>query len=156
MTRGHLMTMSRLLLLAALAMAGIAGDRPEGKDAKQQEQAKEKEKEKAPPPELTPEEPPEEDASLAEKEYAFNPLQAQKEMTVGNFYYKKGSYAAAALRYVEATRWNPAFADAFLRLAETYEKLERRDKARETYQQFLAMAPDHKRAAEVKKKLGQK
>ena len=35
--------------------------------------------------------PPEEDASIATKEYAFNPLQAKKEITTGNYYFKKGS-----------------------------------------------------------------
>ncbi len=132
-----------LVLLAALVFAA--------EDKKQSENPR-----PADPQAAVPEEPPEEDPGLVEKEYAFNPLQAQKEMTVGNFYFKKGSYAAAALRYTEATRWHPTFADAFLRLGETYEKLGQHDKARSAFEQFLAAGPDHKRAGDIKKKLARK
>src|SRR5687767_3318560 len=52
-------------------------------------------------------EPPEEDESLVEKEYSFNPLQAAKEMKIGDYYAKKGNHRAAAGRYQEATRWEP-------------------------------------------------
>ena len=101
-----------------------------------------------------PQEPPEEDAAARPKEYAFNPLQAAKEFTVGNYYFKKGSYKSAALRYEEAVKWNPGYADAYLRLGETYEKMKERDKARAMYQKFLEVAPDHRRAPEIKKKAG--
>src|SRR5690348_1114057 len=40
--------------------------------------------------------PPEENKSIAVKEYAFNPLQALKEIRTGNYYYKKGAFRAAA------------------------------------------------------------
>src|SRR5271166_4424975 len=51
--------------------------------------------------------PPEEDTSVGvNKEYGFNPLQAHKEIAVGNQYFKKGKYRAAAGRYEEATKWN--------------------------------------------------
>lgn len=100
-----------------------------------------------------PPEPPEEDEILREKEYAFNPLQATKEFNVGNFYFKRGSFKAAALRYEEALKWNPNFPEAQLKLGETYEKLKDPARAREVYLKFLETSPDHKRAAEVKKKI---
>ncbi len=104
----------------------------------------------------TPVEPPEEDASLKEKEYALNPVQAEQEFKVGNFYAKKSSWRAAALRFAEAVKWNPGFADAHYRLAEMHEKMGDGEKAREAWSQFLEAAPDDKRAAAVKKKLGAK
>jgi tetratricopeptide (TPR) repeat protein len=100
-----------------------------------------------------PPEPPEEDETLAPKEYSFNPIQAQREMQVGNFYFKKGSYRAAAGRFLEATKWNPGLAEAYLRLGETYEKLKEVDQARQAYQKFLELDPKHKQANEVRKKL---
>lgn len=100
-----------------------------------------------------PAEPPEEDESLAPKEYAFNPLQAENELKVGNFYFKKGSYRAAAMRFEEATRWNPNLAEAWLRLGEAREKLGDTKAARQAYEKFLALAPKHKRAAEIRKKI---
>jgi len=100
-----------------------------------------------------PVEPPEEDESLVAKQYAFNPLEADKELRVGNFYFKKGSYRAAALRFEEATRWNPGLAEAWLRLGEAREKLGDSKGARQAYEKFLSLAPKHKRAAEIRKKL---
>src|ERR1700761_5013344 len=67
--------------------------------------------------------PPDEDkASPVEKEYSFNPLQSRKEVTVGEFYQKKGDYRAAMLRYREATKWNAGNADAWLHLAQADER----------------------------------
>jgi tetratricopeptide (TPR) repeat protein len=98
-------------------------------------------------------EPPEEDESLRPKEYSFNPLQADKEIYVGNFYFKRGNYKGAAARFEEATLWHPGAAEAWLRLGETREKLKELSAAREAYQKFLEVAPDHKRAKDIKKKL---
>jgi tetratricopeptide (TPR) repeat protein len=107
-------------------------------------------------PQQKPVEPPEEDESLRAKEYEFNPLQAEKEFTVGNFNWKRGNFKGAALRFEEATRWNPQYADAYLRWAEALEKLKDHKKAKAVYAKFLEIAPDHRRAAEVRKKLGGK
>jgi tetratricopeptide (TPR) repeat protein len=104
-------------------------------------------------PQAPPAEPPEEDAALKEKEYSFNPLQASKELKIGDFYFKKGSWKAAALRYEEATKWNFTYAEAWLRLGEAREKLKDDAGAREAFAKFIELAPEHKRAVELKKKL---
>src|SRR5215469_15059485 len=94
---------------------------------------------KTPPPQV--QTPPEEDETLAApKEYAFNPLQATKEVQVGNYYYKLGKYKAAAGRFREATKWNPNFPDAWLRLGETEEKRHDGKAAKEAYTKYLALA----------------
>jgi tetratricopeptide (TPR) repeat protein len=98
-------------------------------------------------------EPPEEDDSAKPKEYAFNPLQAEKELQVGEFYMKKGSYEAAVKRFTEATRWNPSLAEAYLRLGEAEEKFKDRKAAKDAYAKYLELAPDAKKAGEIKKKL---
>ena len=98
-------------------------------------------------------EPPEEDQHLTQTKYAFNPLQASKEIQIGNFYFKKGSFRAAELRFRDATRWDESNAEAWLRLAEASEKLKDPKAAREAYQKYLALAPDAKNADEIKKKL---
>ena len=95
----------------------------------------------------------EEDTSLAVKEYAFNPLQAQKELQIGNFYFKTGKYRSAALRFREATKWNDGYSDAWLRLGETEEKLKDPKAAKEAYTRYLALASDAKNASEIRKKL---
>jgi Tfp pilus assembly protein PilF len=103
-----------------------------------------------------PPEPPEEDQAAAVKEYAFNPVQAQKELQTGNFYFKKGSYTAAKLRFLEATKWNPSYAEAYLRLGETYEKLKDRPASRKAYEQYLELEPKSKEAAAIRAKLAAK
>jgi tetratricopeptide (TPR) repeat protein len=103
-----------------------------------------------------PAEPPEEDVSSAPKEYTLNPLQAEKEVRIGNYYFKKGSYKAAARRFEEATRWNPSLADAFLRMGDAQLKLKNPKEARAAYSKFLELEPDSKNAPAVKKKLAGK
>ncbi len=98
-------------------------------------------------------EPPEEDESLAVKEYSFNPLQAEKELKIGNFYWKKGNYKAAAARFLEATRWNERFAEAWRRLGDAHGKLKDDKGAREAYARYLALEPAGKQAAAVRKRL---
>ena len=104
-------------------------------------------------PQVQEQEPPEEDESLATKEYSFNPLEAEKNLKVGNYYFKKGNYKAAVNRFREATKWNPSYAEAFLRLGEGEEKMKDKKAAREAYAKFLELAPDGKEADSVKKKL---
>lgn len=107
-------------------------------------------------PKAQQQEPPEEDESIAPKVYTFNPLQATKEVTIGNYYFKKANYRAAAKRFTEATRWNPGYAEAFLRLAETDEKLKDDKAARAAYAKYVELAPDAKNAEAVRKKLARK
>jgi tetratricopeptide (TPR) repeat protein len=97
--------------------------------------------------------PPEEDKSISVKEYAFNPIQAQKEIRTGNYYYKKGAFRAAAGRFEEATRWNNGDSEAWLRLGEAEEKLKDNKAASKAYTKYLELASDAKNAEEIRKKL---
>jgi cytochrome c-type biogenesis protein CcmH/NrfG len=65
-----------------------------------------------------PAEPEEEEPGLKPKEYELNPIQAENEIRVGRYYMKKGSFRAAAGRFDEATKWNPASEEAYLMLGE--------------------------------------
>jgi len=97
--------------------------------------------------------PPEEDASLSTEKIDFNPLQAQKDIIAGNTYYKKGNYRAAANRYKSATQYDDGNSEAWLRLAESSEKLKDSEVAKEAYAKYLEVAPDARNAAEIRKKL---
>jgi tetratricopeptide (TPR) repeat protein len=97
--------------------------------------------------------PPEEDKSLATRDYGFNPVQAEKEIRTGNYYFKKGSYRAAAGRFEEATKWNSGDPEAWLRLGEANEKLHQKQAAHDAYQKYLELASDAKNADDIRKKL---
>ena len=107
-----------------------------------------------PAAEPKPQEPVEEDKTLQPpKEYEFNPLQAETEITTGKYYFKKGSYKAAAGRFREAVKWNPQSADAYLWLGNTLAKSKDTKGAKEAYTKYLELSPDAKNATEIKKKL---
>lgn len=128
-----------LLLASASAAQQVAGK----KDSKPAKSA----------PVVEEQAPPEEDESLVPKEYSFNPLQATKELRVGNFYLRQHKYRAAALRFQEATKWDNNLAEAYLRLGEAKEKQHDRKGAAVAYAKYLEVAPDAKDVADIKKRL---
>jgi tetratricopeptide (TPR) repeat protein len=102
-------------------------------------------------------EPPEEDVPTDRvQEYVFNPLQAAKELKVGNYYFKKGSYKAAQKRFEEALKWDATSAEAWLRLGDAHEKLKNMTAARDAWKKYLELDSKGKDAEAVRKRLGEK
>jgi outer membrane protein assembly factor BamD (BamD/ComL family) len=101
-------------------------------------------------------EPPEEDQALVTKEYSFNPLQAQKELQVGNYYFKTGNHRAALGRFREASKWNENYAEAYLRMSEAYDKLKDLAEARKALGKYIELEPNGKQAEQVRKRLAGK
>ena len=112
-----------------------------------------------PPPEkpATPEkyeEPPEEDETLStSKVYTFNPLQAKKEIDVGNFQMTRGNYKGAAGRFREATMWDDGNSEAFYKLGDASEKMKDYSAAREAFAKYSSLVTDKKKIAEVQKRI---
>jgi len=127
--------------------------------AAQSSQSAQKQQPATPPatPQQPPDEtnPPEEDASVAPKTYAFDPLEAQRCIGIGNFYMHKGSkgYRAALGRYEDATKYDPHSAEAFFRVGEVEEKLNNKEAAKIAFQRAVKLSPDSKFGKEAKKKL---
>jgi len=136
--------------LVGLLLAGVLLNQAAAQDKQLQTRPPEQAK---PPSQQQEQEPPEEDASLIPRTYSFNPLEAEKDLKVGNYYFKKGNYKASTSRFREATLWNPTYAEAFLRLGESEEKMKDKKAADEAYSKYLSLAPDGKDAESVKKKL---
>ena len=109
----------------------------------------------AKPPATDDELPPDEDAAsaAANEKVAFNPVQSKKFVSVGDFYFKKNDFKAATQRYRDATRYNDANADAWLKLGESEEKRGSPKNARAAYEKYLQLAPNAKNASEIKKRL---
>ena len=91
-----------------------------------------------------------EDYAPRKQAYAFNPVQARNELKVGNYYAKKGSHKAAAGRYLEATRWDANFGEAYWRLGMAREELGQAEEALEAYTNYLAIEPHGKKASQVR------
>lgn len=101
-------------------------------------------------------EPPEEDESVAPEKFTLNPLESDRNIKVGNFYWRKGKYRAALERYERATKFNPGSAQAFFKVGEAEEKLKNTDAAKLAFEKVIQLAPDSKFAHEARKKLGAK
>jgi len=99
--------------------------------------------------------PPDEDAAsaAANEKVAFNPVQSKKFVSVGDFYFKKNDFKAATQRYRDATRYNDANAEAWLKLGESEEKRGSPKNARAAYEKYLQLAPQAKNASEIKRRL---
>ena len=110
----------------------------------------------ATPPAENEQEPPEEDESVAPEKFPLDPLESDRNVRVGNYYWRKGNYRAALQRYERATKYNPSSADAFFKVGEAEEKLKNKDAAKTAFQRVIQISPDSKTAHEAKKKLGEK
>jgi len=96
---------------------------------------------------------PEEDESVAPKKYVLNPLEAKRNLDIGNEEFKGGHYQGALSRFLDATHYNPNFAEAFLRVGETQEKLHNGKAARAAFEKVIKLAPDSKFAEKARKRL---
>jgi tetratricopeptide (TPR) repeat protein len=84
--------------------------------------------------------------------YAFNPIQARKEFKIGGFYAKKGNHRAASARFLEATKWDPGYAEAYWRLGNSREELKQYNLAIEAYRKYLQLEPGGKVSKEAQKR----
>jgi TolA-binding protein len=82
-----------------------------------------------------------------------NPLESERNIKVGNYYWDKRNYRAALGRYQDATRYNPSSPEAFFKVGEAESKLKHKDAAKVAFQKVIQLAPDSKLAHEAKRKL---
>jgi len=85
--------------------------------------------------------------------HQWNPLRAMKDVEIGDFYYKKGNYAAALDRFREALQYKPRDAVATFKLAQTLEKSKQFEQARAQYEAYLTILKDGPSAGEAMKAL---
>ena len=79
--------------------------------------------------------------------------EAQRNRDAGEIYYSDKNYRGSESRFREALRYEPADPVATFGLAESLEKLGKRDEARDAYQTYLIILPNGPSAAEAKKAL---
>ena len=89
-------------------------------------------------------------ASDVRELHPYNPHQADKDVDIGDFYFKRYNYRAAESRYAEALEYMPNHAAATYKLAEAQEKLGKTAQARENYQNYLKILPSGEFAAQAK------
>ena len=82
-----------------------------------------------------------------------NPQLAEQNINIGNFYYKKGNYAAAIQRYLEAIEYEPNSIRAYEAITRAYEKNGEPVKAIKAYKDFIEKNPDSPKSSEFRVRL---
>jgi tetratricopeptide (TPR) repeat protein len=82
-----------------------------------------------------------------------DPLLCEKNIKIGDFYYKRKNYDAAIRRYLEAIDYQTSSVKAYESLARAYEKNGDPDKAIAAYKQFIDNNPDSPKVPEFRAKL---
>lgn len=83
--------------------------------------------------------------------HPWDPHKADKNVEVGDFYFKRENYRAAESRYREALYWKNDDAIASFRLAQCLDRLGKDDEALQYYQGYLKILPHGPDAEEAQK-----
>jgi tetratricopeptide (TPR) repeat protein len=83
--------------------------------------------------------------------HPWNPHKAAKDIEVGDFYFKRKNYRAAADRYREALFYKENDAVATFRLAVCLEKMDQPEEARKEYESYLKILPHGPQAESARK-----
>jgi len=83
----------------------------------------------------------------------WDPLRAEKDMEVGQYYMHKGDVDAAIDRFQDATLAKPGYAAPFRLLGEAQEKKGLKKPAIKSYQRYLDLYPKAEDAEKIRKKI---
>lgn len=89
-------------------------------------------------------------ASDVQELHPYNPHKADKNVEIGDFYFKRSNYRAAESRYAEALDYMPNHAIATYKLAEAQDKLGKTALARANYEKYLKILPSGEFAGAAK------
>ena len=89
----------------------------------------------------------------AEDQPKWDPLRAEKDLEVGQFYMKTGDLVAAIDRFQDATIAKPGYAVPFRYLAEAQEKKGLKKQAIKSYQRYLDLYPHAEDGDKIRKKI---
>jgi tetratricopeptide (TPR) repeat protein len=84
---------------------------------------------------------------------AWDPLRAEKDIEVGQYYMHKGDLDAAIDRFQDATTAKPGYAVPFRYLAEAQEKKGLKKDAIKSYQRYLDLYPHAEDGDKIRKKI---
>src|SRR5947209_12153775 len=111
----------------------------------------------SPPDDMKPKSPAKQKKDSATKnapdQPAWDPLRAEKDLEVGQYYMRKGDLDAAIDRFQDATVAKPGYAVPFRFLGEAQEKKGLRKQAIKSYQRYLDMVPHADDGEKVKKRI---
>ena len=89
----------------------------------------------------------------AQKPKEYNPIQSEKSLKIGDYYFKRKNYKAAIQRYLEAIDYQPSRTEAYESLGRAYERNGEQDKALEVYKNYLSKNPESPKVADFRNKI---
>jgi tetratricopeptide (TPR) repeat protein len=93
------------------------------------------------------------EGSAVQEFHPWNPLKANKDIQVGNFYFNRKNYKGALERYKDALYYKQNDAVATFRVGECEEKLGHKEEAKKSFEQYLKILPDGPLAKEAHSQL---
>jgi tetratricopeptide (TPR) repeat protein len=84
---------------------------------------------------------------------AWDPLRAEKDLEVGQYYMKRGDYDAAIDRFNDAVEAKPGYAVPFKYLGEAQEKKGLKKQAIKSYARYLDLYPHAEDAEKIRKRI---
>jgi tetratricopeptide (TPR) repeat protein len=82
--------------------------------------------------------------------HPYDPHRAEKNIEVGDYYFKQQNYRAAESRYKEALLYKPNDAEATYRLGVAQESVGEKEEALESFESYLKILPEGPHAEESK------
>jgi tetratricopeptide (TPR) repeat protein len=134
-----------LLLLAASPMRA--------QDPPQESSSKPAEAPSAPPPKSSTKQKKDTATQNAPDQPVWDPLRAEKDLEVGQYYMKKGDLDAAIDRFQDAAVAKPGYAIPFRFLGEAQEKKGLKKQALKSFQRYLDLYPHAEDGDKVRKKI---
>jgi tetratricopeptide (TPR) repeat protein len=125
----------------------------QAQDPPQESSSKPADAPSAPPPKSHAKQKKDTSTQNAPDQPAWDPLRAEKDLEVGQYYMKKGDLDAAIDRFQDATVAKPGYAIPFRFLAEAQEKKGLKKQAVKSYQRYLDLYPHAEDADKVRKKI---
>lgn len=144
---------SKAIPILASALLFLAGSLLHAQDPPKESSSKPADPQGAPPPK-PPAKPNKDNATQNSPDQpTWDPLRAEKDLEVGQYYMRKGDVDAAIDRFQDATLAKPGYAIPFRYLGEAQEKKGLKKQAIKSYQRYLDLYPHAEDAAKVRKKI---
>jgi tetratricopeptide (TPR) repeat protein len=146
-----------LLWIFAIGIAVVSATTARAQDPPQQEPTQQEPDKSADAPPAQKKTPPKTNKDNATEsapdQPMWDPLRAEKDLEIGQYYMRKGDVDAAIDRFQDATTAKPGYAIPFRYLGDAQEKKGLKKQAIKSYQRYLDLVPRADDADKVRKKI---
>jgi tetratricopeptide (TPR) repeat protein len=149
----YAMRFSKLILTLAAAFLLLAGSRMRAQDPPKESSSKPADPTSAAPPKQAAKPNKDNPTQNAPDQPTWDPLRAEKDLEVGQYYMRRGDVDAAIDRFQDATVAKPGYAIPFRFLGEAQEKKGLRKQAIKSYRRYLDLYPHAEDREKIQKKI---